>query len=114
MVVLEALSAGVDVQGMREEPQVLWMKVEPFLAADGEKAGQLWPLTRQQGLSMGDRASLSLGPRWPGRPKHWLTGGASSWIPSGGRRSWRPSMPHPSCIHDWRGCRGSPAWWNGA
>ena len=62
-VVQKSLSADVDVQGMREELQALGMKVEPFLAADGEKAGQLWPLTRQRGLSLGDRACLSLGLR---------------------------------------------------
>lgn len=59
-VVLKSLSAGVDVEGMREELQSLGMGVEPFLAVDGERAGQLWPLTRQQGLSLGDRACLSL------------------------------------------------------
>lgn len=62
-VVQKALSAGVEVQGMREELQALGMQVEPFLAMDGECAGQLWPLTRQQGLSLGDRACLSLGLR---------------------------------------------------
>ena len=62
-VVQKALSAGVDVQGMREELQALGMQVEPFVAADGELAGQLWPLTRQRGLSLGDRACLSLGLR---------------------------------------------------
>ncbi|MCX5950766.1 MAG: type II toxin-antitoxin system VapC family toxin [Cyanobacteria bacterium] len=59
-VVQKSLSAGVDVEGMREELQSLGMGVEPFLAVDGERAGQLWPLTRQQGLSLGDRACLSL------------------------------------------------------
>jgi ribonuclease VapC len=48
-VVQKALSAG--------------MQVEPFLAVDGEQAGQLWLHTRQQGLSLGDRACLSLGLR---------------------------------------------------
>lgn len=62
-VVQKALSAGVEVQGMREELQALGMQVEPFLATDGECAGQLWPLTRQQGLSLSDRACLSLGLR---------------------------------------------------
>ena len=62
-VVQKSLSAGVEVQGMREELQALGMQVEPFLATDGECAGQLWPLTRQQGLSLGDRACLSLGLR---------------------------------------------------
>jgi len=62
-VVQKSLSAGVDVQGMREELQALGLHVEPFLATDGERAGQLWHLTRQQGLSLGDRACLSLGLR---------------------------------------------------
>lgn len=62
-VVQKALSAGVDVAGMREELQVLGMLVEPFLAVDGEKAGELWTLTRELGLSLGDRACLSLGLR---------------------------------------------------
>ena len=62
-VVQKALSAGVEVQGMREELQALGMQVEPFLASDGDRAGQLWSLTRQQGLSLGDRACLSLGLR---------------------------------------------------
>ena len=39
------------------------MRVEPFLPVDGELAGRLWPLTRQQGLSLSDRACLSLGLR---------------------------------------------------
>ena len=42
-VVQKALSAGVEVQGMREELQALGMQVEPFLAGDGEKASQLGP-----------------------------------------------------------------------
>lgn len=62
-VVQKALSAGVDVEGMRDELQALGMQVEPFLAVDGERAGQLWLHTRQQGLSLGDRACLSLGLR---------------------------------------------------
>ena len=59
-VVQKLLSAGVEVQGMREKLQALGMQVEPFLATDGQRAGHLWPFTRQQGLSLGDRASLSL------------------------------------------------------
>ena len=62
-VVQKSLSAGVDVEGMQEDLQALGMRVEPFLPVDGERAGRLWPLTRQQGLSLGDRACLSLGLR---------------------------------------------------
>ena len=43
------------------ELRALGMLVVPFLPEDGERAGRLWPLTRQQGLSLGDRACLSLG-----------------------------------------------------
>ena len=44
----------------QEDLQALGMRVEPFLPVDGERAGRLWPLTRQQGLSLADRACLSL------------------------------------------------------
>ena len=60
-VVQKSLSAGVDVEGMQEDLQALGMRLEPFLPVDGERAGRLWPLTRQQGLSLGDRACLCLG-----------------------------------------------------
>ena len=62
-VVQKSLSAGVDVEGMREDLQALGVRVEPFLPEDGDRAGRLWSLTRQQGLSLGDRACLSLGLR---------------------------------------------------
>jgi PIN domain nuclease of toxin-antitoxin system len=51
-VVRKALSAGVDVEGMRDDLQALGMQVEPFLAVHGERAGQLWLHTRQQGLTV--------------------------------------------------------------
>jgi ribonuclease VapC len=54
-------SAGVDVDGMQEELQALGMRVEPMWPVDGERAGRLRPLTRQHGLSLVDRACLSLG-----------------------------------------------------
>jgi len=47
-VVQKSISAGVDVQGMLE---------------DGYRAGRLGVPTRQLGLSLGDRAFLSLGLR---------------------------------------------------
>ena len=62
-VVQKSLSAGVNVDGMLEDLQALGMRIEPFLPVDGERAGRLWPLTRRQGLSLGDRACLSLGLR---------------------------------------------------
>jgi PIN domain nuclease of toxin-antitoxin system len=48
---------------MLEDLQALGMKVEPFLPVDGAMAGRLWAPTRQLGLSLGDRACLSLGLR---------------------------------------------------
>jgi ribonuclease VapC len=48
-VVQKSISAGVDVTGMREDLQALGMRVEPFLPADGDTAGQLWASTRQLG-----------------------------------------------------------------
>jgi PIN domain nuclease of toxin-antitoxin system len=60
-VVQKSISAGVEVEGMLEDLQALGMKVEPFLPVDGAMAGRLWAPTRQLGLSLGDRACLSLG-----------------------------------------------------
>lgn len=37
-----------------------WGSGGSFLPVDGERAGRLWPLTWQQGLSQADRACLSL------------------------------------------------------
>jgi ribonuclease VapC len=62
-VVQKSLSAGVDVEGMREDLQALGMQVEPFLPADGQQTGRLWVLSRPLGLSLGDCACLSLGLR---------------------------------------------------
>lgn len=62
-VVQKSVSTGVNVNGMFEDLQALGMRIEPFLPVDGERAGRLWPLTRRQGLSLGDRACLSLGLR---------------------------------------------------
>jgi ribonuclease VapC len=62
-VVQKLVSAGVNVDGMREDLQALGLRVEPFLPGDGDRAGRLWSSTRQLGLSLGDRACLSLGLR---------------------------------------------------
>jgi PIN domain nuclease of toxin-antitoxin system len=62
-VVQKSISAGVEVEGMLEDLQALGMKVVPFLPVDGAMAGRLWAPTRQLGLSLGDRACLSLGLR---------------------------------------------------
>ena len=62
-VVQKAIAVEVDVDGMLNELQALGLRVEPFTIEDGEVAGRLWKQTKQAGLSLGDRACLSLGMR---------------------------------------------------
>ncbi|BAZ71178.1 putative PilT protein (plasmid) [Fischerella sp. NIES-4106] len=62
-VVQKSIAAGVEVDGMLDDLQSLGLMVEPFTPDDGEITGQLWAQTRQVGLSLGDRACLSLGLR---------------------------------------------------
>jgi ribonuclease VapC len=62
-VIQKSISAGVDVDGILDDLQTLGLIVEPFTPEDGEMTGRLWQQTRQVGLSLGDRACLSLGLR---------------------------------------------------
>lgn len=62
-VVQKSVAAGVVVEGMREDLEVLGLEIAPFTPEDGEMAGRLWLQTRQGGLSLGDRACLSVGIR---------------------------------------------------
>ena len=62
-VVQKMLALGANVDNMLEEFQELGMTVEPFTVEDGEMAGRLWSQTRMYGLSLADRACLSLGIR---------------------------------------------------
>jgi len=62
-VVQKSTAAGAEVDGMLDDWQSLGLMVEPFTPEDGEMAGRLWIQTRQAGLSLGDRACLSLGLR---------------------------------------------------
>ncbi len=62
-VIQKAIAVGVVVEGMLEDLQALGLVIEPFMPEDGEVAGRLWTQTRQYGLSLGDRACLSLGLR---------------------------------------------------
>jgi ribonuclease VapC len=62
-VIQKSLAAGVEADGMLDDLQSLGLVVEPFTPEDGEMAGRLWQQTRQAGLSLGDRACLSLGLR---------------------------------------------------
>jgi PIN domain nuclease of toxin-antitoxin system len=59
-VLQKSLSAGVEVEGLRQELQALGLAVEPFSAEDADTAALLWPQTRHLGLSLADRACLSL------------------------------------------------------
>lgn len=62
-VIQKSLAAGVVVEGMLDDLQVLGLVIEPFTPEDGLITGKLWQQTRQYGLSLGDRACLSLGLR---------------------------------------------------
>ena len=62
-VVQKSVAAGVVVEGMREDLAAVGLEIVSFAPEDGEMAGQLWLQTRQVGLSLGDRACLSLGMR---------------------------------------------------
>lgn len=62
-VVQKMLALEANVNNMLGEFQELGMIVEPFTVEDGEMAGRLWTQTRTYGLSLGDRACLSLGIR---------------------------------------------------
>jgi PIN domain nuclease of toxin-antitoxin system len=53
----------VNVDGLRQDLQALGLAVEPFTAVDADTAAKLWPQTRRCGLSLADRACLSLGLR---------------------------------------------------
>ncbi|MEL7035146.1 MAG: type II toxin-antitoxin system VapC family toxin [Cyanobacteria bacterium J06592_8] len=62
-VVQKSIAAGIEVDGILKDLQVLGLRIEPFTSEDGEMAGRLWEQIRQAGLSLGDRACLSLGLR---------------------------------------------------
>ena len=60
-VMQKSVAAGVDVDGMRDDLEALGLKILSFTAEEAELAGRLWQQTRQAGLSLGDRACLSVG-----------------------------------------------------
>lgn len=59
-VVQKSLARGVDVSKMIKFLRDLELTVEPFTDRQAETAAQLWPETRELGLSLADRACLSL------------------------------------------------------
>lgn len=60
-VVQKSIAAGVNVDGAREDLEALGLAILPFTVEEAEIAGRLWQQTRQVGLSLGDRACLSVG-----------------------------------------------------
>ena len=66
-VVQKAIVLEVDVDGMLEELQELGLQIKPFTIEDSEKTARLWAQTKKYGLSLGDRACLSLGSRLDAR-----------------------------------------------
>ena len=60
-VVKKAIAAGVDPEGSRQELEALGLLIYDFTAEQAETAGRLWEQTKTHGLSLGDRACLSLG-----------------------------------------------------
>jgi ribonuclease VapC len=59
-VVQKSLSAGVEVEGLRGDLHALGLSVIPFSAEDANQSAMLWRQTRHLGLSLADRACLSL------------------------------------------------------
>ena len=71
-----SLARDVDTAGLRADVEGLGLEIVPFTADDAERASDLWPSTRAQGLSLADRACLALALRL-GRPaltadRSWL------------------------------------------
>jgi ribonuclease VapC len=58
-----ALARGVPIDGLRADVEALGVRVEAFDAADAEAAARLWERGQPHGLSLGDRACLSLARR---------------------------------------------------
>jgi PIN domain nuclease of toxin-antitoxin system len=59
-VVQKALDWQTEIDGLRQELEALGLEVLPFTAALAEATAHLRPLTRQAGLSLGDRACLAV------------------------------------------------------
>lgn len=62
-VVQKTIAGGIAAEGMLDDFAALGLAVLPFTAEEAETAGRLWAQTRRHGLSLGDRACLSLGLR---------------------------------------------------
>lgn len=58
-VVQKAEQNGVATTGIREELGALGLDLRGFSIGEGQKAAELYPLTKAHGLSLGDRACLA-------------------------------------------------------
>lgn len=54
---------GVEIAGKRESVEALGIEISDFTAEDGEIVAELWPPTRNAGLSLADRSCLALARR---------------------------------------------------
>ena len=59
-VLQRVLSWGVDATGLLEDLAALGMQFLPFTVEEAEVTARFWSMTREAGLSLGDRACLSL------------------------------------------------------
>lgn len=59
-VLQKSLARGVETEGLREDLEALGTSIAPFTVEDAEAAARLWLNTRPFGLSIGDRACLTL------------------------------------------------------
>ena len=59
-VLQKAEQHGVDTEGLEFDLQALGVRLHDFNVRSGRDAAELWPMTRGKGLSLGDRACLSL------------------------------------------------------
>jgi len=59
----KALALGLETRRMRQNIEALGLSILPFDPDDAENTALLWPETRRVGLSLGDRACLSLAQR---------------------------------------------------
>lgn len=58
-VVQKAQQKGVVVTGLQEELAALGLELTGFSVTEGQRAAELYPLTKAYGLSLGDRACLA-------------------------------------------------------
>jgi ribonuclease VapC len=63
-VIQKHISLELDSSTLFSELRALGLQIVPFDPEDAEVAAALLPLTRERGLSLGDRACLALAQRW--------------------------------------------------